>query len=101
MYVKAKLADPSKIAGEIGTGIIMTLTNTFILCGIIAAFTIFAVVLAWGEHQTRHLNRDGKEKLTKRGGPDEPFTAQTRLPAREEGNTIVAANSQRREAVHS
>ena len=33
----------------------MAMTGVFILGIIVSAFAIFGVVLAWGEHQTRHL----------------------------------------------
>jgi hypothetical protein len=32
-------------------------TDAIIVAAIVAAFIIFAVVLAWGEYQTRHLSR--------------------------------------------
>jgi len=32
----------------------MPLTSVLILSAIVLAFVVFAVVLAWGEHQTRH-----------------------------------------------
>jgi hypothetical protein len=38
----------------------MPITNILFLGGIIAAFAVFAAVLAWGEYQTRHLNRHGQ-----------------------------------------
>ena len=38
----------------------MPLTSILILAGIVAAFMIFGIVLAWGEYQTRHLRSDGK-----------------------------------------
>ena len=36
----------------------MSIGEIISLTGIIVAFTVFAVVLAWGEHQTRNLNRN-------------------------------------------
>jgi len=36
----------------------MPITTIIILCAIIVAFALFGSVLAWGETQTRHLNRD-------------------------------------------
>jgi Flp pilus assembly protein CpaB len=33
----------------------MTLTHIVVLGGIVAAFGLFAVVLAWGDYQTRNL----------------------------------------------
>ena len=36
----------------------MPITTVIILSAIIVAFVLFGVVLAWGETQTRHLNRD-------------------------------------------
>lgn len=36
----------------------MSIGEIISLTGIIVVFTVFAVVLAWGEHQTRNLNRN-------------------------------------------
>jgi hypothetical protein len=36
----------------------MPITTIIILCAIVIAFALFGAVLAWGETQTRHLNRD-------------------------------------------
>ena len=38
----------------------MPLASAITLVAIIAAFVIFAVVLAWGEYQTRGLSRGAK-----------------------------------------
>jgi hypothetical protein len=35
----------------------MPMTSILVLAGIIAAFGTFGIALAWGERQTRHLNR--------------------------------------------
>ena len=35
----------------------MPITDAIIVAAIVAAFIVFAVVLAWGEYQTRHLSR--------------------------------------------
>jgi hypothetical protein len=39
----------------------MLLTNVLILSGIVGAFLSFGIALAWGEYQTRHLNRAGAD----------------------------------------
>jgi hypothetical protein len=81
--------------------IAMTLTDAVILFGIIAAFTIFAMVLAWGEHQTRGVNRNLGLKPEKPSGVNEPL-AQNQLPAQgDEGATLIASISERREMAHS
>ena len=36
----------------------MSIGEIISLTGIIVAFTVFAVVLAWGEHQTRNLSHN-------------------------------------------
>ena len=36
-------------------GAIMPTVDLIILCGIVVAFVAFAVVLAWGDHQTRNM----------------------------------------------
>jgi hypothetical protein len=33
----------------------MPLSSILVLTGIVAAFTVFGVVLAWGDYQTRHI----------------------------------------------
>jgi hypothetical protein len=44
---------------------LMPATNVLFLTGIIAAFAVFALVLAWGEYQTRHLDcRAQRQKPT-------------------------------------
>ncbi len=40
----------------------MTMTSIIILAGIILAFAIFAVVLAWGEYQTRNISQSDPQK---------------------------------------
>jgi hypothetical protein len=35
----------------------MPLVEILVLMGIVAAFSAFGIVLAWGEYQTRHLSR--------------------------------------------
>lgn len=35
----------------------MPITDAIIVAAIVAAFIVFAIVLAWGEYQTRHLSR--------------------------------------------
>ena len=39
----------------------MPITSVVILAGIIFAFIVFAVVLAWGEYQTRHIGRTSRQ----------------------------------------
>jgi hypothetical protein len=39
----------------------MPITSVFILAGIILAFIVFGVVLAWAEYQTRHIGRSGRQ----------------------------------------
>ena len=37
----------------------MPMTSILVLAGIVAAFATFGIVLAWGDRQTRDLNRQG------------------------------------------
>ena len=39
----------------------MPISTIIILAGIIAAFTLFAVVLAWGDYQTRNIGRERRQ----------------------------------------
>lgn len=40
----------------------MPITDVFILSVIVFAFVAFAVVLAWGDHQTREIARASRER---------------------------------------
>lgn len=53
----------------------MTFTDVLILSGIVTAFVLFAALLAWGEYQTRDLNRNLPQA---RGEADELRLTQTR-----------------------
>jgi len=44
----------------------MPMTSTLVLAGIVAAFATFGIVLAWGDRQTRDLNRQGAEQTQAR-----------------------------------
>lgn len=77
----------------------MTLTDAFFLAAIIAAFTLFAVALAWGDYQTRGLDRNLRQKP---GGMDEPNPAQSKpLPQSNEATRIAENVSRRREMSHN
>jgi hypothetical protein len=43
----------------------MPITTIIALSAIVAAFLLFAAVLAWGEMQTRHLSRDNQQRARK------------------------------------
>jgi hypothetical protein len=38
----------------------MPISSALIVSGIVLAFVVFAVVLAWGEHQTRHWRQSAQ-----------------------------------------
>jgi hypothetical protein len=38
----------------------MPITSALIVSGIVLAFVVFAVVLAWSEHQTRHWRQSAQ-----------------------------------------
>ena len=40
----------------------MPITDILVVCAIISAFTIFAVVLAWAEYQTREIAQASRER---------------------------------------
>jgi hypothetical protein len=44
----------------------MPMTSILVLAGIVAAFGAFGIVLAWGERQTRHVNRQSAEQAPTR-----------------------------------
>jgi len=56
----------------------MPITDALIVTAVVPAFVIFAVVLAWGEYQTRHIAKPAKqvgrasEKLANVGAPTRP-----------------------------
>jgi hypothetical protein len=60
---------------------IMPLTDALIVSGIVAAFVIFAIVLAWAEHQTRNLAKPAARQF---GDPGKPHvvTTQAKPPGR-------------------
>lgn len=41
----------------------MPLSDMLMLTAIVSAFTVFGLVLAWGDHRTRHLDRHHQERL--------------------------------------
>lgn len=47
----------------------MPLSTILIVSGIVAAFAVFGIVLAWGEHRTRNIAR-GESVIDKEGGDD-------------------------------
>ena len=61
----------------------MTTISALIVTGITAAFVFFAVLLAWGEHQTRGLNRVFAQKHKRVDVPDatprKPQTTKIRI----------------------
>jgi len=40
----------------------MSTTDILILAGIVAAFVVFAVILAWGDYQTMDIARKSRER---------------------------------------
>ena len=56
----------------------MPITDVLIVTAVVLAFVIFAVVLAWGEYQTRHIAKPAKqvgragEKPANVGAPTPP-----------------------------
>lgn len=64
----------------------MSIGEIISLTGIIIAFTVFAVVLAWGEHQTRNLNRNAGKAANSQpttGTPAEPVRQRASFVATE------------------
>ena len=50
----------------------MSTDQIIALSVIVAAFVLFAAVLAWGDHQTRNLNRTAPQNSAKNRQPDPP-----------------------------
>lgn len=46
----------------------MSTTDILILAGIVAAFVVFAVILAWGDYQTAEIARKSRQRAL--SGPD-------------------------------
>ncbi len=55
----------------------MPITDAVIVAAIVAAFIVFAVVLAWGEYQTRHLRRPLAQAAAPATKPGPIATVQT------------------------
>jgi hypothetical protein len=55
----------------------MPITDAIIVAAIVAAFIVFAVVLAWGEYQTRHLSRPLAQAAAPTTGPIQTAQAPT------------------------
>jgi hypothetical protein len=70
----------------------MTLIDAVIVSGIVAAFVLFTVVLAWGEYQTRGLSRDVGQKPS---GGDEPRRGQGKPLHKAMKLRRIAANTSR------
>jgi ureidoglycolate hydrolase len=51
----------------------MPLSAILVVAGIVAAFSVFGLVLAWGDHQTRHINRGKAEAETAAAQSKSPF----------------------------
>jgi hypothetical protein len=66
----------------------MSTDQIVVLSVIVAAFLLFAAVLAWGDHQTKNLNRTARPSGAKNNQPDPlgPETVHSRP-------TIVGARS--------
>jgi hypothetical protein len=77
----------------------MTLTDALVLSAIITAFTLFAVVLAWGDHQTRGLNRNLGQKPQRRSEGNESIVVQSTLAAQWDDGKAVAESTFEREIV--
>jgi hypothetical protein len=45
----------------------MSIFDIFMLSGIVFAFVLFALVLAWGDHQTRRLPREQQQQQAQSG----------------------------------
>ena len=76
----------------------MTLTDAIILFGIVTAFALFAALLAWGEYQTRDLNRNDESRLAE----SRPLhRAMKLLRIAENTKKIAESTSGRRERSHS
>jgi ABC-type phosphate transport system substrate-binding protein len=63
----------------------MPITAVFVLVGIVLAFAVFALVLAWGDYQTRNISHSSRQ------------SAGTSLQAR--GSTTTAADFGQRGSV--
>jgi multisubunit Na+/H+ antiporter MnhC subunit len=55
----------------------MTVAEAFVVAAIVIAFVIFAVVLAWAEHQTRHLGQAAQQNAANPQRRATPIRAKT------------------------
>ncbi len=59
----------------------MPITSVIILAAIVSAFVLFGVVLAWGEHQTRHLAPSAPRRVGGSGKIRVPTMVKTEIAA--------------------
>ena len=60
----------------------MSITAIFVLVGIILAFIVFALVLAWGEYQTRNISKSGRQQAETAGNFDQREIAKNQVDPR-------------------
>ena len=75
----------------------MTFTGALLITGITAAFIFFALVLAWGEYQTRGLNQNVVPKPARQSPKKEQVVVQSRPPARGNDEKLAAGATSERE----
>ena len=68
----------------------MSIVGIVCLSAIVGAFVLFAVVLAWGDYQTRHITHPTREEQQRRAGTEAGFAA-LKDAAAEVGEPIHAA----------
>ena len=73
----------------------MPLMNILVLMGITTMFVVFAAVLAWGDHQTRHLTRNFGQTPARRWKAGEPVMPQIQFPEARGGEKLVVASTKR------
>jgi len=59
----------------------MSITSIIILAAIVSAIALFGAVLAWGEHQTRHLAPSAPRRVGGSGKSRVPTLVKTKIVA--------------------
>jgi hypothetical protein len=76
----------------------MPITNILILTVVVSAFVVFAVALAWGEYQTRNINRRD-QRVPRKSGREQTYLAKDADQGAGHRDTVNAVGGAMNEAM--